>query len=433
MENTEISINNTFSFIHTADLHLDSPFTGITRIDPKIGKKLIKSTFQAYETIIDLCIEKKVDFLLIAGDIYDSADKSLYAQLKFISGLKKLSNAGISTYIAHGNHDPLNSWSANLEWPENVFIMNGDCVNTFSHKKNQTIVTRITGISYSHQHITSNLTENFPHKEEDDPFTIGLLHCTIGTNTGHEPYAPCTIQDLKDLKYDYLALGHIHTTSIVNDSDPVIIYPGNPQGRHTGEPGPRGCYLVTVDQNRSISTEFIETDNIRWFIEEISIEEIPTEQELLDKIIDHTESIATNAKGRSVICRYILTGRGPLHTTLAKEGVLNDIVTHLREEEISSSVWIEQLVDNSRRLIDRNMLLKRNDFTGDIVRLVDELSVHEKSLKSIEKSLEPLFASTRAKKILKKIDHEELPDLINQAEDILLNKIIIEDEDEHEH
>ncbi len=309
--------------------------------------------------------------------------------------------------------------------------MNGDCVNTFSHKKNQTIVTRITGISYSHQHITSNLTENFPHKEEDDPFTIGLLHCTIGTNTGHEPYAPCTIQDLKDLKYDYLALGHIHTTSIVNDSDPVIIYPGNPQGRHTGEPGPRGCYLVTVDQNRSISTEFIETDNIRWFIEEISIEEIPTEQELLDKIIDHTESIATNAKGRSVICRYILTGRGPLHTTLAKEGVLNDIVTHLREEEISSSVWIEQLVDNSRRLIDRNMLLKRNDFTGDIVRLVDELSVHEKSLESIEKSLEPLFASTRAKKILKKIDHEELTDLINQAEDILLNKIIIEDEHEH--
>jgi DNA repair exonuclease SbcCD nuclease subunit len=431
MENIETYNNNTFSFIHTADLHLDSPFTGITKIDPKIGNKLIKSTFQAYETIIDLCIEKKVDFLLIAGDIYDSADKSLYAQLKFISGLKKLSNAGISTYIAHGNHDPLNSWSASLEWPENVFIMNADCVNTFSHKKNQTIVTRITGISYSHQHITSNLTENFPHKKDDDPFTIGLLHCTIGSNTGHEPYAPCTIQDLKDLKYDYLALGHIHTTSIVNDSDPVIIYPGNPQGRHPGETGPRGCYFVTVDQNRSISTEFIETDNIRWFIEEISIEEIPTEQELLDKIIDRTESIATNAKGRSVICRYILAGRGPLHTTLAKEGVLNDIVTHLREEEISSSVWIEQLVDNSRRLIDRNMLLKRNDFTGDIVRLVDELSVHEKSLESIEKSLEPLFASTRAKKILKRIDHGELTNLINQAEDILLNKIIIEDEHEH--
>ncbi|MCD4844612.1 MAG: DNA repair exonuclease [Methanosarcinales archaeon] len=431
MENTEPSNNNTFSFIHTADLHLDSPFTGITKIDPKIGKKLVRSTFQAYETIIDLCIDKKVDFLLIAGDIYNSADKSLYAQLTFISGLKKLSNAGISTYIAHGNHDPLNGWSATLKWPENVFIMSGDCVNTFSYKKNQTIVARIAGISYTHQHITSNLTENFPHKEEDDPFTIGLLHCTIGSNTGHEPYAPCTIQDLKDLNYDYLALGHIHTTSIVNDSDPVIIYPGNPQGRNPGETGPKGCYLVRVDQNRSISTEFIETDNIRWFTEEISIEEIPTEQELLDKIIDHTESITANANERFLMCRYILTGRGALHTTLAKEGVLDDIIKYLREEEISGSVWIEQLVDNSRRFIDRNMLLNRNDFIGDIVRLVDELSENVGSLESIEKSLEPLFTSARAKKLLKKIDHEELPDLINQAEDMLLNRIIIEDEHEY--
>jgi DNA repair exonuclease SbcCD nuclease subunit len=431
MGNIEASNNNTFSFIHTADLHLDSPFTGITKIDPKIGKKLVRSTFQAYETIIDLCIDKKVDFLLIAGDIYDSADKSLYAQLKFINGLKKLSNAGISTYIAHGNHDPLNGWSATLKWPKNVFIMSGDCVNTFSYKKNQTIVARIAGISYTHQHITSNLTENFPHKEEDDPFTIGLLHCTIGSNTGHEPYAPCTIQDLKDLNYDYLALGHIHTTSIVNDSDPVIIYPGNPQGRNPGETGPKGCYLVRVDQNRSISTEFIETDNIRWFTEEISIEEIPTEQELLDKIIDRTESITANANERFLMCRYILTGRGALHTTLAKEGVLDDIIKHLREEEISGSVWIEQLVDNSRRFIDRNMLLNRNDFIGDIVRLVAELSENERSLESIEKSLEPLFASNRAKKFLKKIDHEELPDLINQAEDMLLNRIIIEDEHEH--
>jgi exonuclease SbcD len=428
MKTKKPSINNSFTFIHTADLHLDSPFVGITQIDKQLGQKLAKTTILAYETIIDLCIEKNVDFFLIAGDVYDSADKSLYAQLKFIEGLKKLSDAGIPSYISHGNHDPLNGWSASLEWPRNVYIMSGDNVSTYSFKKNETIV-RITGISYSTQHITANLTEKFPKKEDDEPFTIGLMHCTLASNTGHKPYAPCTIQDLKNLNYDYWALGHIHKPSIVNDSNPVIIYPGNPQGRHPGETGSRGCYLVTVDENEEMSTTFIETDSIRWFIEEISIEGMQTEQELLDRIIEHIETIEANADGRFVICRYILTGRGPLHSTIVKEGILNDILVHL-QEEVSRSIQIEQIIDNTHPSIERNMLLNRNDFIGDIVRLVDELSLDERSLESNNKALEPLFSSIWGRKLLNKIDQAELLYLIRKAEDILLDQIIIEGDNE---
>ena len=125
----------TLSFVHAADLHLDSPFTGISGIDPELGERLAKATFQAYEAVIELCMDEEVDFLLIAGDVYDSADKSLYAQVRFIEGLRKLDAAGIQVFICHGNHDPLNGWSASLKWPENVHIMGGDAAEVVEFKK----------------------------------------------------------------------------------------------------------------------------------------------------------------------------------------------------------------------------------------------------------------------------------------------------------
>ena len=124
-----------FSFIHTADLHLDSPFKGISEVNEEISLELTEATFKAFNKIIDLCIEKQVDFLLIAGDIYDGADRSLRAQLRFRDGLKRLSDTGITAYIVHGNHDPLNGWSANLDWPKNVHIFKGKSVEKVSVEK----------------------------------------------------------------------------------------------------------------------------------------------------------------------------------------------------------------------------------------------------------------------------------------------------------
>jgi len=188
------------TFVHTSDLHLDSTFLGISDINSDLGEQLFNSTFQAYDSIVNFCIEKNVDFLLIAGDVYESANKSLYAQLKFLDGMKKLDAAGISVYIAHGNHDPLGGWSESLDWPKNVSIMSGDIVDSLNYEKDGGVATRIIGTSYPSKHIRKNLAKQFPKKEEnDDIFTIGLLHCTIGTGNGHEPYAPCTIQDLKEL------------------------------------------------------------------------------------------------------------------------------------------------------------------------------------------------------------------------------------------
>jgi DNA repair exonuclease SbcCD nuclease subunit len=177
-----------FSFIHTADLHLDSTFKGISEINDRISSELTKATFNTFNKIIDLCIERRVDFLLIAGDIYDGTDRSLRAQLRFLEGLKRLSMAEIKAYIVHGNHDPLDGWSANLDWPKNVHVFKGKSVERVSVEKDGEEIVQIYGISFHKREIKTNLTYEFPEisKSKNAPFTIGMLHCNVGTNTGHE-------------------------------------------------------------------------------------------------------------------------------------------------------------------------------------------------------------------------------------------------------
>ena len=426
----DVGRDGTLSFVHAADLHLDSPFTGISGIDPELGERLAKATFQAYEAIIELCMAEEVDFLLIAGDVYDSADKSLYAQVKFIEGLRKLETAGIQVFICHGNHDPLDGWSASLKWPGNVHVMSGDGAKAVEFKKEGKTAAVIVGMSYQKQHITKNLVRDFPKKEEDWPFTIGLLHCSVGSNPEHAPYAPCTLQDLRETGYDYWALGHIHTPSIVCKEAPAVIYPGNPQGRHPGEPGKRGCCLVDVFSGGAVSTEFIETDSVRWHIREISIEGLEKEGELIEELQSQLDDIRENVGGRSVICRLVLSGRGPLHHTIREGGFLEELLHLLREEEIRSRqfVWVERIEDETRVPIERENLLKREDFVGDLVKIVEGLKTDEAALDEFRENLAPLMNSRNGRKLICKIDDEEMNTLLQRAENILLDALLTEED-----
>ncbi|NPE28655.1 phosphoesterase [Methanococcoides sp. SA1] len=421
--------NNDLIFVHAADLHLDSPFHGLSEINSQLSDVLTKATFAAYNNIIDTCIEKNADFLLISGDIYDSADKSLYAQLKFLEGLKRLSAAGIGAYITHGNHDPLNGWSASLEWPDNVKVFGGDNVEAVSVEKNGEVVAAINGISYATKHIQENLAKRFQQKGSGSPFTIGMLHCTVGSGEGHEPYAPCTIQDLKETNYDYWALGHIHYPQVM-ETEPYIVYSGNPQGRDPGELGARGCMVVEVDKKGNTNVDFVPVDSVRWYIEELSVEELETEADLIGALEDKMDKLSEIAEGRHVICRFILQGRSSLKKHLVKEDFLNDIVQHLRENYDlgPGSVWIERLKDETSFPFERENLLSRDNFISDILSITDELCSGSGDLKELDKPLHDLFGKGKIRHILRAFDDEELVSIARNAEELLLNKLIPEGE-----
>ncbi len=415
-----------FSFIHTADLHLDSPFKGISEINEEISLELTEATFKTFDKIIDLCIEKKVDFLLIAGDIYNSADKSLRAQLRFREGLKRLDKAGIEAYIVHGNHDPLDGWSANLDWPENVHIF-GKSVEKITFEKDGEKITQIYGISFQRQKIKENLALNFPKipGSKESLFTIGLLHCNLGSGTGHESYAPCTLQDLIDRNFDYWALGHIHKKAVINERDPMVIYSGNPQGLSPKEDGAKGCFLVNVDENGESVAEFIGVDSVRWVVEELSIDPLHSEDDLITGICNRIEKIRKEVGGRSSICRIILTGKSALHSSIARVGVLDDISLEVRENEQGQVqfVWVESIEDKTNPNIDQKSLLKREDFIGDLVRLFDEIYHDDEGISELKKSLDPLFRSPIGRKLIEPVDDEQFLELIKKAEKLCLFKL----------
>ena len=211
-------------FVHAADLHLDSPFGGIrTEAPPHVADRLYRATFDSYENIVSLCLRERVDALLVAGDIYDGADRSLRAQLRFNEGLKRLDTAGIRTFVCHGNHDPLDGWEARLDLPPGC-VRFGPEVSSAPVFPLEPERAMVHGISYPQRVVTENLSQHF-RPPYSSGFNAGLLHANVGGNAAHDNYSPCTVDDLSETGIDYWALGHVHTRQVLRRDRPAIVYP----------------------------------------------------------------------------------------------------------------------------------------------------------------------------------------------------------------
>jgi len=426
---TNTSVSNSsgiLKFIHTADLHLGSKFCGISGMNQDLAKKLSKATFTAFDNIVSHCIDNKVDFLLISGDIYDSADRRIYEQLEFRRRLAKLSEHNISVYLAFGNHDPLSGWSAKIDWPSNVNIMSGSNPECLFYESGGEKRAAIVGMSYKQSNTTVNLTKYYPEKDNSWPFTIGMLHCNLGTDTGHDPYSPCSVKDLTDKNYDYWALGHIHKPQIIQKSGPAIVYPGNPQGRDMGESGVRGCYIVTVSNSGITQTEFIETAEIKWEKVSVNVSKIPDENNLIKEIENVIQKIRRNSGDKPTFLRLTLTGRSPVHSLLSGDGVTDDIIRHFRDEEDDNSnfVYLEKIIDNTEPEIDLGKVAEREDIVGDIVQISDSLLKDEDKLQSVRLKLDDLFKSNKGKKFIENLSDDEMEALVKEARTYLLDRFV---------
>src|SRR5215510_5265713 len=153
--------NTTFSmeslrFIHAADLHLDSPFRGVGAASSALKAQLQSATLGAFRRVVDHTIECKADFLVVAGDIYDSKDRNLRALVWFRNEMERLAERNIPVFIVHGNHDPLNGWGSGFQLPSNVVTFGGR-TDTESFIRRGRELAQITGISYMRERVTDNL------------------------------------------------------------------------------------------------------------------------------------------------------------------------------------------------------------------------------------------------------------------------------------
>ncbi len=406
-------------FVHAADLHLDSPFVGMSREAPEhVADDLCRATFDAYANIIDLCIEEQVDALLIAGDAYDSADRSLRAQLKFGDGLKRLDEAGVRSFICHGNHDPLDGWEARFELP-------GGCVRFGPEVTGEPVFpeeperARVYGISYPQREVHENLALRFRELPRSR-FNIGLLHPDVGGNPGHSPHAPCSLADLANSPMDYWALGHVHTRQELRQEHPAVVYPGNPQGCSPDETGARGVYLVEVDDHGTPHLEFRPVDLVRWESLEVDITGLDTEQELLNAMDAAASSCAKGAGGRSLVFRLTITGRGTLHRELRREGITADLLERLNQQYAAGRPWLwcERIQLETASPVDREQVARREDFPGYLGRIAEELRKDPGALDELRDALRPLYLNSNAAPYLRNYlpSDDQLRELLTAAE-----------------
>src|SRR5688572_24099642 len=296
-------------FVHTADLHLDSPFRGLAETAPALRDRLQSATLGALERIVEHTIHARADFLIIAGDLYDSKDRSLRALVAFRKQMERLAERNVPVFIVHGNHDPLNGWGSGFQLPPNVITFGGR-TDTEPFIRRGREVAHITGVSYTRERVVDNLAASF--KPTTASYDIALLHANVGHQTGHADYAPATVGELAAAGFNYWALGHVHTRSVLAAEPAMIVYPGNTQGRNSREGGARGCYQVDVDLQGRAHLSFVETSVARWAHVEVSIRECATMDKLIDSMVEKAGEAAASFDGPTVV-RFTIRGNGPLH------------------------------------------------------------------------------------------------------------------------
>jgi DNA repair protein SbcD/Mre11 len=398
-------------FLHCADLHLDSPFKGLSSLPEAMLKRLFESTFLSFNRLVDIAIQEEVDFVIIAGDLYDSGQRSLKAQSFLKNCFAKLDSHHIEVYIVHGNHDPLDGQWVSLEWPKNVHFFQGSSIQTFCFETDGKTVACLHGFSYETSAVTDNRTIHFPEKQ-DDLYHIGILHGQADGYSGHSRYAPFLLSELLKKGYDYWALGHIHKKMDLHDEPPVR-YSGNIQGRHSGETGEKGAYIVTLNGSEA-SSVFHATSDIEWHEAMVECDELENLQEVITLCEKIKDTYRVPHKGIFLTIRLI--GSTPLYEELLDGVFLEDLEEILREEDAEVSfVHTVSLKNDVRPAIQDELSIKQSQFFRDIVSVLQDE-------RELETALSELKTHRTARKFLS-LDEEDWEDVKKQAEQLLLAEL----------
>lgn len=272
-------------FIHLSDAHLDSPFLGLSFLPFNKFKTIKNSSNESFSRAVNVAIKEKVDLFLIAGDTFDSVNPSPSSQLFLLQELNRLINNKIQVVMILGNHDYLSP--QNMLLPKSPYFKllgANQVVETFKSKTSTGFSYQVHGFSYQQNHIQKDMIEDFPSKDPKS-FNIGLMHAQEERGQiGADVYAPFKVSELKDLAYEYFALGHIHKRQQLTEK-PLIAYSGNIQGRHINEQGAKGVSLVTVnEQTKQANIEFVKTSKLEWKLLDVDLQGPLEPRELFELI-----------------------------------------------------------------------------------------------------------------------------------------------------
>jgi predicted phosphodiesterase len=326
-------------FLHAADIHLDSPLTGLLARDDLPGSMIHHCTRRAFAAMIDLAIEEDVAFVIIAGDLYDGDWKDFSTGLFFAEQMRRL---GRPCFLLRGNHDARSLITRNLRLPDNVREFSSRTCETFQLTD---IGVALHGHSFPNRAVLEDLSASYRDRVQG-LVNIGVLHTSADDPGEHETYAPCSIASLSLKNYDYWALGHIHARRVLSER-PWIVFPGNIQGRHPKEAGAKGCTLVTVEDGAVMAVEHRAVDVLRWATLEVDADEADVAS-LTGRIETSVRAAIEGADRRPLLARLVLRGLSDQHGALL--GDTDRLAAECRNAAIEAggALWVESVRVNTR-------------------------------------------------------------------------------------
>ena len=415
-------MNQVVQFIHGADLHLDSPFIGLKTLPDFLWEKIYQSTFTALTNLVNHAIDKQVDFVMLAGDIYDSDDRSVKAQAFLKTEMERLNQAEIPVFICHGNHDYIENSGLHLKMPENVELFSETVETKWLTTKNGERIA-VSSFSYNSRWMTKRMITEYPKKHETADFHIGMLHgFSEGLETSHGHYAPFTINELKSKGYDYWALGHIHTRQVL-EIQPPILYAGNTQGRSSKETGIKGCELVTLTLGDS-SIETLETQDIQWETLEISLAKRSTLDDVYRKIKETIE--IKEGSQKNYLLTIELVDTKDLLPNVLKKIIQGELLEALQQISATEPfIWVNQLKIKKRAAEDttEKMFIMEEWLHG-----IEELSKENQ----FNQSTNSLFDFALIEDLLESRDEDYRSRIMKQSLTEISTELVNESRDNHE-
>ncbi len=301
---------NGMKILHTADWHLDAPFSGFSGEQREFLRRELR---KIPGKIAELAKVQGCDLLLIAGDVFDGA----YTQESLHALRAALEEVNMPVFISPGNHDFCGPGSPWLEerFPENVHIFTGGMESVLLPELN----CRIYGAGYRSMDCPP-LLDGF-RAEQDACFRIGVLHGDPGAPSS--PYCPVTTAQVRESGLTYLALGHIHKAGSFAAGSTLCAWPGCPMGRGFDETGEKGVYLVELGEETQKT--WIALDTPRFFDLEISTRE---------DAVEELEAVLPAVESRDVY-RITLTGsgRGEVQSIFSAYAQLSNLILRDNREE----------------------------------------------------------------------------------------------------
>ena len=380
------------TFIHAADIHLGAPTRGFGNLTPEWENRLIESIPEAYDRVIDAALSRKVDFVIVAGDVFDTAQASYGDHLHFIDGLNRLDAAGIPSYLIAGNHDPLSTWGDEFEaLPSSAHFIGKESPEFELYDRDGEPLCLIGARGYQNQAwpldepiaagvdratAVEALKLAYPNAGRA-PFMVGIIHTTLEPDQSKACSDPSA---LLSADVDYWACGHLHQRLVLpSDDNPRIVFPGCVQGRDLKESESRGCFFVTLEERAGTATpavtlEFLPTSSVVFHTIKVDVSECGTladAVQLMQSSLFHANSHDHCA---NMVVRIVLEGATDLHEYLVQQQVVESM--RKRINDAYPTFYCDTIVNRTRANRDRMLDKSEGLFSAQVLRVSDQQRAH---------------------------------------------------------